>query len=217
MIAILDYGAGNLRSVAKAIQAVGGRAHVTSDPREIARANGLVVPGQGSAVDAMRNLERLGLVEPLKRYVESGRPFLGVCLGEQILFDSSDEGGGQPCLGLIGGTCRRLPDGQKVPHMGWSSVWLRYQHPLLEGIPNDSYFYFVHSYYVDPADPSVILGETEYGVKFASIVGCDNVFATQFHPEKSADLGLRIYANFVRRCERPGAASAVPIQAPARV
>ena len=209
MIAILDYGAGNLRSVAKALEVVGARPVVTSDARAIARADGLVVPGQGSAVDAMRNLERLRLAEPLKRYVESGRPFLGVCLGEQIIFESSDEGD-QPCLGLVAGRCRRLPgDGRKVPHMGWNSVRLRRPHPLLDGVPDDSYFYFVHSYYVDPADPAVTLGETDYGVRFASIVARDNVFATQFHPEKSAELGLRIYANFVRYCERPAARGAV--------
>jgi glutamine amidotransferase len=209
MIAILDYGAGNLRSVAKALEVVGARPVVTSDARAIARAEGLVVPGQGSAVDAMRNLERLDLIEPLKRYVESGRPFLGVCLGEQIIFESSDEGD-QPCLGLVAGRCRRLPgDGRKVPHMGWNSVRLRRAHPLLDGVPDDSYFYFVHSYYVDPADPAVTLGETDYGVRFASIVARDNVFATQFHPEKSAELGLRIYANFARYCERPAARGAV--------
>jgi imidazole glycerol-phosphate synthase subunit HisH len=215
MIAILDYGAGNLRSVAKALEVVGARPVVTSDARAIARADGLVVPGQGSAVDAMRNLERLRLGEPLKRYVESGRPFLGVCLGEQIIFESSDEGD-QPCLGLVAGRCRRLPgDGRKVPHMGWNSVRLRRPHPLLDGVPDDSYFYFVHSYYVDPADPAVTLGETDYGVRFASIVARDNVFATQFHPEKSAELGLRIYANFVRYCD--GTAVAGRAAAPAGV
>lgn len=204
MIAILDYGAGNLRSVAKAIVVAGERPLVTSDPGAIADADGLVVPGQGSAVDAMRNLERLGLVAPLKRYVESGRPFLGVCLGEQIIFESSLEGGGVPCLGLIEGTCRLLPggDGRKVPHMGWNSVRLRAQHPLLDGVPEGAYFYFVHSYYVDPIDPAVVVGETDYGVTFASIVARDNVFATQFHPEKSAALGLRMYANFARYCAR---------------
>ena len=198
MIGILDYGAGNLRSVAKAIEAIGERPLVTSDPDAIADADGLVVPGQGSAVDAMRNLERLRLVEPIRRYVRSGRPLLGVCLGEQIIFDSSEEGGGVTCLGLVAGTCRRLPGGQKVPQMGWNSVHTRAEHPLLDGIPDGSYFYFVHSYYVDPSDPSVVVGETDYGVTFASIVSAGNVFATQFHPEKSADLGLRIYANFLK-------------------
>jgi glutamine amidotransferase len=198
MIAILDYGAGNLRSVAKAIEAVGRRPIVTDDLSALADTDGLVVPGQGSAVDAMRKLERLGLVEPLRRYVASGRPFLGVCLGEQIIFDSSEEGRGVACLGLISGTCRLLPPGQKVPHMGWNSVRIRSSHPLLEGIPDESYFYFVHSYYVDPKDRHVVVGETDYGVTFASIVADGNVFATQFHPEKSSEFGLRIYRNFVR-------------------
>jgi imidazole glycerol-phosphate synthase subunit HisH len=200
MIAILDYGAGNLRSVAKALKTVGTAPILTDDPRVVAEAEGLVVPGQGSAVDAMRNLERLGLVEPLKRYVASGRPFLGVCLGEQIIFESSEEGSGVTCLGLIPGTVRRLPGGQKVPQIGWNTVRVRIPHPLLDGVPDESYFYFVHSYYVDPADPADVVGETDYGVTFASVVGRANVFATQFHPEKSAGIGLRIYRNFARLC-----------------
>ena len=210
MIAILDYGAGNLLSVARALEVAGARPLVTSDPGRIATADGLVVPGQGSAVDAMRRLERLGLVEPLVAYARSERPLLGVCLGEQIIFDTSDEGAGVRCLGLIPGTCRRLPggDGRKVPHMGWNSVRLRAAHPLLDGVPSEAYFYFVHSYYVDPSEPEVVVGETEYGVTFASIVARGNVFATQFHPEKSADVGLRIYANFVRECERAEAGRA---------
>src|SRR5262245_1378172 len=152
VIAILDYRAGNLRSVAKALEAVGCQPVVTDDPAEIARADGLVVPGQGSAVDAMRNLTRLGLVEPLREYVASGRPFLGVCLGEQVIFESSEEGPGVTCLGLIPGNVRRLPGGQKVPQIGWNTVKIRQQHALLEGVPDETYFYFVHSYYVDPTD-----------------------------------------------------------------
>jgi glutamine amidotransferase len=200
MIAILDYGAGNLRSVAKALEHVGADAILTDDPAVFAGADGLVVPGQGSAVDAMRNLHRLGLVKPLKRYVASGRPFLGVCLGEQIIFESSEEGPGVTCLGLVPGTVRKLPGGQKVPQIGWNTVHVRRHHPLLEGVPDNSYFYFVHSYYVDPTDPADVVGETEYGVSFASIVSHGNVFATQFHPEKSAGIGLRIYRNFARLC-----------------
>lgn len=214
MIAVLDYGAGNLRSVAKALEAVGAKPVVTSDAAALTRASGLVVPGQGSAVDAMRNLERLGLIEPIIAFVRSGRPFLGVCLGEQIIFESSDEGN-QACLGLLEGTCRKLPGGQKVPHMGWNSVDFREDHPLLRGIPSGSFFYFVHSYYVDPAAPAVVVGETDYGVRFASIVGRGNVFATQFHPEKSSDLGLQIYRNFAALCEPSSAA--VPLAVPARV
>jgi glutamine amidotransferase len=209
MIAILDYRAGNLRSVAKALEAVGARPVVTDDPAVMARADGLVVPGQGSAVDAMRNLTRLGLVEPIKRFVASGRPFLGVCLGEQVIFESSEEGPGVTCLGLIPGTVRRLPGGQKVPHMGWNSVRFVRPHPLLEGVPSDEYFYFVHSFYVDPTDPAMIVGETDYGVTFASIVAHNNVFATQFHPEKSSGIGLKIYENFVRVVESSAGGEAV--------
>jgi imidazole glycerol-phosphate synthase subunit HisH len=219
MIAILDYGAGNLRSVAKALETIGTSPVLTDDPAVFAEADGLVVPGQGSAVDAMRNLQRLGLAEPLRQYVASGRPFLGVCLGEQIIFESSEEGPGVECLGLIPGTVRRLPGGQKVPHIGWNTVRFRAHHPLLEGVPDDSYFYFVHSYFVDPTDPSTIVGETDYGVTFASIVARGNVFATQFHPEKSAGIGLRIYRNFARLCAASAAvrADAQALTATARV
>ena len=209
MIAILDYRAGNLRSVAKALEAVGARPVVTDDPAVVARADGLVVPGQGSAVDAMRNLKQMALAEPLKEYVASGRPFLGVCLGEQVIFESSEEGPGVTCLGLIPGTVRRLPGGQKVPHMGWNSVRFVRPHPLLEGVPSDEYFYFVHSFYVDPTDPAMIVGETGYGVTFASIVAHNNVFATQFHPEKSSGIGLKIYENFVRVVETSAGGEAV--------
>ena len=206
MIVILDYRAGNLRSVAKALETVGESPVITDDPAIIAKADGLVVPGQGSAVDAMKNLTQLGLVEPLRDYVKSGRPFLGVCLGEQVIFESSEEGRGVECLGLVPGTVRRLPGGQKVPHIGWNSVKIVRQHPLLEGVPDNAYFYFVHSFYVDPADPADTVGETEYGVNFASIVSHGNIFAPQFHPEKSSEIGLRIYRNFARLC----AANAAP-------
>jgi glutamine amidotransferase len=150
----------------------------------------------------MKNLRQLGLVEPLKAYGASGRPFLGVCLGEQVIFESSEEGPGVTCLGLIPGTVRRLPGGQKVPQIGWNSVRIKQAHPLLEGVPDDEYFYFVHSFYVDPTDRSMVVGETDYGVSFASIVAPNNVFATQYHPEKSSGIGLRIYQNFVKLVER---------------
>ena len=214
MIAILDYGAGNLRSVAKALETVGASPIITDDPGVIARASGLVVPGQGHTGDAMGNLERLGMVEPIRRYVASGRPFLGVCLGQQIIFETSDEANGLACLGLIKGGVGGCPAGQKVPHMGWNSVRIRTEHPLMAGVPDDAYFYFVHSYYVDAADPSVIVGETDYGVSFASIVAQDNVFATQFHPEKSSDIGLQIYRNFAGLC---ASRAGTPISAVARV
>jgi glutamine amidotransferase len=205
-LVLVDYGAGNMRSVQRALEAVGQQPLVTSDPRDLEHAQGLVLPGVGSAQDAMRELIRLDLVEPLRAYAASGRPFLGVCVGQQLLFDSSEEGGGVECLGILPGVVRRFASdsGLKVPQIGWNTVWLKYDHPLLEGIPNASYFYFVHSYYADPADLENTLGVTEYGVEFAAIVARENVVATQFHPEKSADLGLRLYANFAAIVARSG-------------
>jgi imidazole glycerol-phosphate synthase subunit HisH len=199
-IVVVDYDAGNLRSVQRALEAVGQRPLVSSDPRAIESAEALVLPGVGSAQDCMRKLVARGLVEPLKDYAASGRPFLGVCVGLQLLFDASEEGGGVECLGILPGIVRRFPtqDGLKVPQIGWNDVWLKYDHPLLAGIPGGSYFYFVHSYYADPSDAEITIGQAEYGVDFAAIVARENVVATQFHPEKSADMGLRIYANFGR-------------------
>ncbi len=198
-IVLVDYGAGNMRSVQRALEAVGQQPLVTSDPADLESAQGLVLPGVGSAQDAMRALARLGLIEPLRAYAASGRPFLGVCVGQQLLFDGSEEGGGVECLGILPGIVRRFPTtpGLKVPQIGWNDVWFKYDHPLLDGIPGGSYFYFVHSYYSEP-DPETTLGVTEYGVEFAAIVARENIVATQFHPEKSADLGLRLYANFAR-------------------
>ncbi len=202
-IVLVDYGAGNMRSVQRALEAVGQQPLVTSDPRDLAHARGIVLPGVGSAQDAMRALARLDLIASLRDYAASGRPFLGVCVGQQLLFDASEEGGGVECLGILPGIVRRFPSdrGLKVPQIGWNTVWLKYEHPLLDGIPNASYFYFVHSYYVDPAEREMTLGATEYGIDFASVVARENVVATQFHPEKSADLGLRLYANFARIVE----------------
>jgi imidazole glycerol-phosphate synthase subunit HisH len=203
-IVLVDYGAGNMRSVQRALEAVGQHPLVTSDPRDLEHAPGIVLPGVGSAQDAMRALARLDLIGSLQLYAASGRPFLGVCVGQQLLFDASEEGGGVECLGILPGTVRRFAGGNglKVPQIGWNTVWLKFDHPVLDGIPNGSYFYFVHSYYADPGQPEMTLGETEYGIDFASIVARDNVVATQFHPEKSADLGLRLYANFARIVER---------------
>ncbi len=199
-IVVVDYDAGNLRSVQRALEAVGQRPLVTSDPRAVAKAEALVLPGVGSAQDCMRKLIARDLAEPLKDYAASGRPFLGVCVGLQLLFDASEEGGGVECLGILPGMVRRFQnqDGLKVPQIGWNAVSLRYDHPLLDGIPGGTYFYFVHSYYADPSDAEVTLGQAEYGVDFAAIVARENVVATQFHPEKSADMGLRIYQNFGR-------------------
>jgi glutamine amidotransferase len=199
-IVVVDYDAGNLRSVQRALEHVGLQALVTSDPREVERAKALVLPGVGSAQDCMRKLSSRGLIQPLQEYAASGRPFLGVCVGLQLLFDGSEEGGGVDCLGILPGMVRRFPAqaGLKIPQIGWNEVTFKFDHPLLDGIPGGSYFYFVHSYYADPSQPGTTIGEAEYGVDFAAIVASDNVVATQFHPEKSADLGLRLYANFGR-------------------
>src|SRR5690242_3528636 len=197
-IVVVDYDAGNLRSVQRALEAVGQRVRVTSDPRAVYSAEALVLPGVGSAQDCMRKLATRDLIAPLKEYAASGRPFLGVCVGLQLLYDGSEEGGGVECLGILPGTVRRFPTdaGLKVPQIGWNDVTIRREHPLLKDVPGGTYFYFVHSYYADPADPSSVVGSADYGVEFAAIVARDNVVATQFHPEKSADLGLRLYANF---------------------
>jgi glutamine amidotransferase len=199
-IVVVDYDAGNLRSVQRALEAVGQRVRVTPDPREVHRAEALVLPGVGSAQDCMRKLEARDLIAPLREYAESGRPLLGVCVGLQLLYDGSEEGGGVDCLGILRGTVRRFPTeaGLKVPQIGWNSVSLRRQHPLLDGVPEGTYFYFVHSYYADPADPDSVVATADYGVDFAAIVAHENVVATQFHPEKSADFGLHLYANFAR-------------------
>ena len=146
----------------------------------------------------MRGLADTGMVETLRTVVASGRPFLGVCIGLQVLMTSSDENGGSACLDIVQGTTRHLPGNVKAPHMGWNQVHLNSDHPLFEGIPNDSYFYFVHSYAVVPTDSQMVLGVTDHGGNFCSVLAKDNLTATQFHPEKSGDLGLQIYANFVR-------------------
>ena len=195
-ISIVDYQAGNVRSVQKAIEAVGAQATITGDPDDIARSDALVFPGQGACDSSMRRLRERGLVEPIRDFIAGGRPFLGVCLGLQLLLEDSDEGS-EPCLGVLPGRVRRLPPGTKVPHMGWNEVRLRGDHPVFAGVPSGSYFYFVHSYYADPEDESVVLGTTSYGKDFCSAAAWDNVVAVQFHPEKSGDLGLRIYSQFI--------------------
>ena len=197
-LVIVDYEAGNLRSVARAVTHAGGQPLITSSARDVERADALIVPGVGAAADTMANLRRHALVEPIREYIASGRPFLGVCMGQQALFDVSEEGGEHACLGVLSGRVVRLPPGLKVPHMGWNQVRIVRPHPIFDGIPNDSYFYFVHSYYPRPDDPAVVIGETEYGVTFASVVARDSVVATQFHPEKSGTMGLRMYENFLR-------------------
>ena len=197
-IAIVDYDAGNVRSVQKALELFDVSAEITSSPGVIAAADAVVVPGQGACDSSMRHMRERDLVEPILESITSGRPFLGVCLGLQLLLDSSDEGD-DACLGVVPGVCRRLPGGQKIPHMGWNQVHWQQGHPYFEDVPDGSHFYFVHSYFADPEDSSIITGTTEYGVEFCSAVSWDSVAAVQFHPEKSGRLGLKIYENFVRR------------------
>lgn len=197
-IAVIDYGMGNLRSVEKGFEKVGHRAVVTSDPARVAAAAKVVLPGVGAFEDAMAELRRLGLVRPVLDAIDSGKPFLGICLGLQLLFDVSYENGRHPGLGVFPGEVVRfdLPEQYAVPHMGWNQLSIRRAAPVLTGIAEGTYFYFVHSYYVVPKDPQVIAAETDYGGQFCSMIWRGNVFATQFHPEKSQADGLRILKNF---------------------
>lgn len=204
MIAIVDYGAGNLSSVAKALSSLGKTAHVTSDPEVVRNADVLVFPGVGAAGDAMQRLDSMHLRAPILDAVSRGTPFLGICLGLQLLFTSSEENGGRPCLGVVSGAVRRLPSGLKVPHIGWNQVRQRRPHPLFDGVPDGADFYFVHSFYPDLTDTTLVLGETEYGVRFCSILAFENVVATQFHPEKSGRHGLQLLDNFFGLAARPG-------------
>lgn len=198
MIAIIDYGAGNLRSVVNAISRLGYQAKVTSVFHEMLAAQAVILPGVGAAADTIASLKTLGLVSPIQRFIAEGRPFLGVCVGLQILFTGTEEGGWHECLGVIPGTVRRLPPGLKIPHIGWNQVRQRIYHPIFDGIPDEANFYFVHSYYVEPNDKTIVAGETEYSVSICSVIVKGNLIATQFHPEKSGELGLKIYDNFIK-------------------
>ncbi|MFZ1934372.1 MAG: imidazole glycerol phosphate synthase subunit HisH [Thermoguttaceae bacterium] len=198
MIAIIDYGMGNLRSVQKAFEKVGHQAVVTSDPAQVAAAAKVVLPGVGAFEDAAAELRRLDLVRPVLQAIDSDKPFLGICLGLQLLFDVSYENGRHEGLGVLRGECVRfdLPQEYAVPHMGWNQLNIRRPAPVLSGVAEGVYVYFVHSYYVVPKDAEVIAAETDYGGPFCAMVWRDNVFATQFHPEKSQAEGLRMLKNF---------------------
>jgi glutamine amidotransferase len=207
-IAIIDYGMGNLRNVQKAFEHIGIDARISSLPAELERADGWVLPGVGAFGDAMENLHAGGLVEPIHQGVARGKPLLGICLGLQLLYQESSEMGLHRGLGVLAGRVTRFEDGMqqaeqtlKVPHVGWNQFHLTERgrkSPLLEGVPDGSYAYFVHSYYVVPADPEDALAMTDYGIDFASVVGCDNVFGAQPHPEKSQEVGLRLLRNFAQ-------------------
>jgi len=212
MIAVIDYEMGNLRSVQKALERVGATAVVTRDPDVIAGADAAVLPGVGAFGTCMENLRRHGLVEPVRIFIASGRPFLGICLGLQLLFEESEEFGPVKGLGVLQGRVVRFAsdptNARKVPHMGWNELQVRQRPPHLAGIPDRAQVYFVHSYYVVPTDSRIVATTTEYGEGFASSVWFDNVFACQFHPEKSQVLGLRLLSNFAAlagETDAPGA------------
>lgn len=203
MIAIIDYGMGNLRSVQKGFEKVGCDAVVTADPKVVLEAEKIVLPGVGAFRDCMRNLEQGGFIEPILRVIAEGRPFLGICLGLQLLFSEGEEFGVHRGLDVIPGKVVRFPEGMMeggeklpVPHMGWNQLSFRQRPAAFEGIEEGTNVYFVHSYYVLPDDPSVIATTTRYGIEFCSSIRKDNIVATQFHPEKSQETGLRILRNF---------------------
>jgi|WetSurMetagenome_2_1015567.scaffolds.fasta_scaffold02331_6 imidazole glycerol-phosphate synthase subunit HisH len=205
MIAIIDYGMGNIRSVEKGFLKVGADVRITSDPKVIADANGVVLPGVGAFRDCMANLEKLKLIDVIGNEINKGKPFLGICLGLQLLFTESEEFGMCKGLDIFPGRVVRFnfeslpeaPAGRlKIPHMGWNTAKIERRPPIFEGIPDEAYFYFVHSFYVVPMDAGIVATKTVYGIDFCSMIWKDNVFATQFHPEKSQQMGLKILSGF---------------------
>lgn len=200
MIALIDYNMGNLGSVLKALEHVGGDVRIIENPAELSSFSGCLLPGVGNFGDGMEELNSRGFVEPLKAFVRSGKPFTGICLGMQMLLDSSEEAPGVAGLGIIPGEVLRFPAGsEKIPHMGWNSVRKLRKNPGAESISDGDYFYFVHSYYVRPRNPEDAVLECDYILPFAAAIGRGNLFATQFHPEKSQDNGLKLLEQFVRR------------------
>ena len=206
MIALIDYGLGNLKSVSKALQVAGAEVKITNNPQEIEKAKAIVLPGVGTFQRGMRNLRKLNLLPVLNDAIEGNKPFLGICLGLQLLFSKSEEDGEHKGLGVIKGKVIKFSGDVKIPHIGWNQTTLhatRYtlHARMFEGIPNNSYFYFVHSYYVEPEDKSVIAATTNYGKEFVSAIAKGNVWGAQFHPEKSDKLGLKILENFLSLCQ----------------
>lgn len=201
MIAVVDYGLGNLRSVSKALETVGAKVETTGEPEKIAEADGIVLPGVGAFYHGITNLEKLGIIPVLRKAVIQGKPFLGICLGLQLLFSETEEHGIHKGLNIIEGRVKKFTDGVKIPHIGWNQA--KFEMPkckIFEGIPDESYFYFAHSYYVEPDDRTIIATTTEYGIEFTSSIVKNNVLGVQFHPEKSSSPGLKILENFLKLC-----------------
>jgi len=201
MITVVDYNMGNLRSVSKALEHLGAEVCVSAEPRSIARCDKLVLPGVGAFKDAIWELKARGLFDPIREHIRAGKPFFGICLGLQLLFRHSDENPDAEGLDIFPGRVRLFKSRNvKIPHMGWNEVAIRKPVPMLDGVPDGSSFYFVHSYYAVPDDAGLVAGVCEYGSdSVTAILAHDNVFATQFHPEKSQELGLRILKNFIKK------------------
>ena len=204
MIGIIDYDAGNLRSVEKALQYLGKETIVTRDPEQIRKADKVILPGVGAFGDAMKKLQEYHLDTLIREIADSGKPLLGICLGLQLLFEESEESPGVEGLGILEGKIRRIPEGEglKVPHIGWNSLHLEHNGRLFRNIPENSYVYFVHSYYLEAKDPEIVKASTEYGVHIHASVEKNNLFACQFHPEKSSETGLQILKNFAEMEEK---------------
>ncbi len=200
-IVIIDYGMGNVKSVYNALHFLGYEAEIISDPEALKSADVVVFPGVGAFGEGMLELEKRSLIEPIKEHISKGKPFLGLCLGLHLLFDKSYEHGEHKGLGILQGEVLKFPDpsetGLKVPQMGWNTIKIFKQHDIFKDFPSDSYVYFVHSYYVQPEDENIVAGKTDYGVEYCSMVIKDNIFAMQFHPEKSQKLGLKLLENFL--------------------
>ena len=196
MIAIIDYGMGNLRSVEKAFEFLGFRARIVDRPAHAADASHLVLPGDAAFGDAMRNLRQAGWEEAIHQGIDRGKPFLGICVGLQLMFTESEELGTHPGLGLLPGKCLRFPAGERIPQIGWNQIAIKRESVLLKDVPDDSFFYFVHSYYVNADRPDDCLATTDYGLDYTSIAGRDHLFGVQFHPEKSQHIGLQLLKNF---------------------
>ena len=203
MIAIIDYGAGNVQSVYKALKYIGCDCKITRDKNEIINANGAILPGQGSFGDCMRSMIEYDIRDTVLDYIRSGKPFLGICVGLQLLFVGSEESEGTEGIGVFRGKIKRIPNGEglKIPHMGWNSLSFMNREGIFRDIDDNPYVYFVHSYYLDSPDKSIVTAQTEYGVTIDAAVMKDNITATQFHPEKSGDVGLKMLKNFAEMCE----------------